>query len=572
MYKVRQYIVFFIFIFFFVALSGRLFYIQILNYDKFYQMAKEQHEKTMKIDPVRGSIYDRFLEPLAVNFDIPSVFADPRSIVSDDAKQYTAKCLADILGVDEKNVYRKLLKDKAFVWIKRKVSPLKADLLKKKKLKGVHFINESKRIYPNDKLASHIIGFAGMDNNGLEGLELAYDDELKGKPGFRHFVRDARLKPVLFDDENSLPAKNGDNIVLTIDSVVQYIVEEEIEKMAKKFNAKNASILIMDPFTGRILAMANYPTYDLNNFSETPNIVRKNSAVSSVFEPGSVFKAVTASAVLNEGIVNPLEKIYCERGDYNVRRRVLHDYHPYGDLTFKKVISKSSNIGTVKAAMKLGEKKLFKYIKSFGFGEKTGIDIPGEVAGLSRHPDEWSRSDITTIPIGQGIAVTPLQLLAALAVIANDGYLVRPYIVERVTTVEGITIRETTPEIKRKVLRPETCKIMKDILSDVVRTGTGRKAASEKYEICGKTGTAQKVSPDGGYYKDKYYATFIGFAPKEHPQICMVVTTDEPHPIHFGGSVAAPTFKVIAERVLEYLGSNRSGASGADQLAGNGAG
>jgi len=553
MFRARQYVVLFFLISFFLTLFIRLFHLQVMHYEAFSEMAREQHNQIFKIEPRRGTIYDRYMEPLAINLDRESVYADPRSIKD---KEHAAGVLSDLLDIDNDALLKSLHKDKAFVWVKRKVRAEKVSKIKALDLSGIYFVPESERSYPNDSMASHIIGFAGLDNTGLEGLELMWDDKLKGEPGFRHMIRDAKLRPVLDKEEDSLPAQNGYNVVLTIDSVIQYITEREIAKMAMKFNASAASAVVLDPSTGKILALANYPDYDLNEFIEVPKSLMKNTAVLSVFEPGSVFKIVTASAALNEGKKKLDDRIYCENGEYKIGGRVLHDYHPYGELSFKEVITKSSNIGTVKVAHELGEKTFFNYIKRFGFGEKTGVDLPGEISGICRPPAVWSRSDMSTIPIGQGIAVTPIQLACAISAIANGGYLMRPYIVDRITTWEGEVFQQFEPLARRRVLNAETCEKMKEILREVVVNGTGRRAGSDSYSMCGKTGTAQMVNPEGGYFDNKYDATFIGFAPKEDPVISIVVTARDPHPSHFGGSVAAPAFKNIAEDVLQYLGSN----------------
>ena len=555
MFRARQYFIFFFLISLLTALFTRLFYLQVLNYDKFSEMAADQHNSVLKVEPRRGTIFDRFKDTLAINLDAPSVYCDPRSIKD---KEKVADFLSRTLDADRETLSRKLSKDKAFIWVKRKIDKKTAKKIKKENLTGVHFLYESERNYSNDNMASHAIGFVGMDNEGLEGLELLFNEKLRGEPGWRHLIRDARRKTVLFNERESIPPKNGYNLVLTIDSVIQYIVEEELEAMAEKFNASGASIIVMDPFTGEILAIANWPDYDLNAFSETPRELMKNSAVSNVYEPGSVFKIVTASAALNEDRISLEEKIYCENGEYRVGGRILHDFHRYGDLSFSEVISKSSNIGTVKVAQKLGEDKVYEYIKKFGFGSETGVDLPGEVEGISRPPAVWSRSDITTIPIGQGIAVTPLQMACAISAIANGGHLMQPYIVDRITTWEGGVYKQFEPVSKGRILNEETSEKMKDILRKVVTEGTGKRARSKLYQTCGKTGTAQMVNPRGGYYPDKYHATFIGFAPKDIPAISIVVTAADPHPVHFGGSVAGPAFKKIAERTLQYLNYNKT--------------
>ncbi|MFH1395384.1 MAG: penicillin-binding transpeptidase domain-containing protein [Candidatus Omnitrophota bacterium] len=507
----------------------------------------------MEIMPLRGIIFDHNMDPLAVNLDIPSVYSDSRRIKK---KEDTARILSKVLDIDNDVLLEKLKRDKSFVWLKRKIDNSEAQEIKNLQLNGINFSNESKRYYSNDNRACHVIGFVGIDNEGLEGIELEFEDKLKGKPGYRHLIRDANRKTVLFNEKDSLPPQNGYNIVLTIDSVAQYIAGEELKNTVCKFNAAGGSVIVMEPFSGRILALANYPDYNLNVLETASQDIVKNKAVASVYEPGSVFKIVTASAVLNEGLVDLDDKFYCEKGFYKTRGRILHDVRGYETLTFREVIGKSSNIGTVKAASKLGEAKLYSYIDRFGFGKKTGITLPGEVDGISRPVSQWSRSDITTIPIGQGIAVTPIQLVNAVSVIANGGYLMKPYIVERMTTWDNGLYRAYKPVVLRRVISRETSQKMKDVLRYVVTDATGRRAASDLYELCGKTGTAQMVNPEGGYYKNKHDATFVGFAPMDNPLISIVVAIYDPHPVYSGGKVAAPAFKNIAERILQYINSN----------------
>ena len=553
MFRSRQYAVSLLLVALFFSLFIRLFSLQIIGFSTFGEMASGQHNMVLKVEPRRGTIYDRYMEPLAINLDVPSVYCDPRGITD---KERTADMLSNVLGVDRAALHEKLKKDKSFIWVKRKIDQEAAGRLSRLKLSGVYFQTESKRHYSNDNMASQVLGCVGIDNEGLEGLELLYNGKLEGKPGWRHMIRDAKRKAVLFNERESMPPQNGYNLVLTIDGVVQYIAEEEVAAMVSKFNASSASAVVMDPYNGKVLALVNYPGYNPNSFSTAPKHLMKNDAVCSVFEPGSVFKIVTASAALDAGKVDADDIFDCEMGEWKVAGRTLHDYHPYGKLPFKEVIAKSSNIGTVKAAQEIGPEVIYDYIKRFGFGEKTEIDLPGEVRGLNRPPAYWSRSDITTIPMGQGVAVTAMQMAAAVGVIANGGYLMKPYVVDKVTTPDGRTHKKYQPLMKRRVLKDGTCAKMRDMMALVVSDGTGTPAKSGLFELCGKTGTAQVASPAGGYYSNRYIASFVGFAPKEDPRIVIVITARDPRPIHFGGSVAGPAFRKIAERTLEYLGTS----------------
>lgn len=553
MFRSRQYVVLILLVVLFLALFIRLFILQILSFNTFDKMADGQHNMVLKLEPRRGTIYDRYLEPLAINLDVPSIYCDPRGVTNKDR---TADMISNILHVDRADLLAKLNKDKAFIWVKRKADPDAARQLAKLKLNGVYFLNESTRNYSNDSMASQVLGCVNIDNEGLEGLELLFNSKLQGKPGWRHMIRDAKQTAVIVNERRSVPPQNGFDMVLTLDGVIQSIAEQEVANMADKYNASGASAIVMDPYTGRILAMVNYPGYNPNNYSRAPKDLMKNETISSVFEPGSVYKIVTASAALDRGFVAPDDEFECEMGEWKTCGRTLHDYHPYGKLKFKEVIAHSSNIGTVKAAQKMGPEPIWEYTKRFGFGEKTGIDLPGELSGIVRPPGVWSKSDITTIPMGQGVAVTSIQLACAVSAIANGGYLLKPYIVDKITMPEGRTYKQFEPAVRRKILKPETCDKMKEIMALVVSEGTGGPAKSKLYEMCGKTGTAQMPSAAGGYSPNKFIASFIGFAPRDKPRVAIVISAREPHPIHFGGNVAGPAFRRIAERTLEYLESS----------------
>ena len=496
MFRMRRYMVILAFSGCFLFLFGRLFSIQVIDRARFSALADKQHNQVLDVEARRGTIFDRYMDPLAINMEVQSVFCNPRIITN---KAALAAILAGELGLEAADVEDKLQKDKAFVWIKRKIDYSTYEKLTAMKLRGVYFRPESKRKYPNDSMAAHILGFVGMDNEGMEGLERLFDDELKGRSGKRYETRDARMRSVLRKEKISVSPRNGNNIVLTIDSVIQCIVEQELATMVEKYNAESGTVIVMEPYSGRILAMANSPGYDPNDMSSVQVENIKNSAISDVFEPGSVFKIVAASAAIEEGVITLEDTVYCENGKFSVRGRLLNDYHPYGKLSFEDVLAKSSNIGVVKTAMELGEKKFFEYIQKFGFGEKSGIDVPGEVRGISRPPKVWSRSDITTIPMGQGIAVTSLQLASAISVIANGGYLMKPYVVQEITTWEGVELKKVLPEERRRVISGKTCDKLKKALRKAVTDGTGRLAKSKRYETCGKTGTAQMVNPLGGY-------------------------------------------------------------------------
>ena len=413
-------------------------------------------------------------------------------------------------------------------------------------------LKETNRAYPDENLFCHVIGFTDIDNNGLEGIEHYRHGFLTGKYGWKSSLRDARQNLISSHGEY-LPAREGYSLILTLDEVIQHIVKSEVEDIVRTYKPKSIMIVVIEPKTGSVLAMVNYPDFNPNDYQHFDQEVFKNRSITDTFEPGSVFKIITASAVLEEGIVSTEDEFYCENGEYKVGKRILHDYRPYGDLTFREVIEKSSNIGTVKAAEKLGEDKLYLYIKKFGFGSKSGIDLFGEENGILRPKDTWSYVDMTTIPMGQGISGTALQLADAISVIANGGFLMRPFVVKYVKDNDGNIIREFKPHLIRRVISEEAALEMRQLLLGVIERGTGKRAKLKGYKACGKTGTAQKVDTNRRYAKDKYIASFIGFAPYEDPRVSLVVCVDEPKGKHFGGSVAAPAFKHIMEKILKYM-------------------
>ena len=533
-----------------VIYSGRVFYLQIIKSEHFSLLADKQHRFYYKIPPQRGRIYDRKMRTLAVSFNVSSCYANPRKIKD---KQRAADKLAVFFDLDYDKVLRLLKKDKAFVWIKRHISEESAKGLDELGIRALGLIKESKRFYPDQVLASHILGFVGVDNDGLEGLELYYNDYLKGAAGLTIISRDAKGRRIESKEHLISSPLDGYDLVLTIDKYIQHIAERELETVYKKYKAKAAIIIIMDPSTGEILAMANRPTFNPNSFAKSSSDARRNRAVCDIFEPGSVFKIVTAAGAMEEGIVSPEDKIYCENGAYRIHRHTLHDHKPYKDLTFKEVIKYSSNIGIVKVAQRLKESVLYQYIKRFGFGKVTGIDLPLEERGIIRPPEQWSKISISAIPMGQEIAVTALQMLRAMSAAGNGGRLVRPHLVKRVADSRDECLKEFKPERSRRIFGEKTSIQLKEILAAVVEGGTGKRAKVKGYAAAGKTGTAQKVSPKGGYSRGKFIAVFAGFLPVENPKIAMIVVVDEPRPVYYGGHVSAPVFKTVAQEVLNYI-------------------
>jgi len=548
-YSFRLQTVFFIFFLSLLLISFRLIYIQIFKSSFFTNLAKKQHNLFLELEPERGIIFDRNLKPQTQNLSRYSLYICPKEIRD---KTKLIRELSSLLGLDDKFLKERLNQDKYFVWIQRKLSSDIKEKIGRLNLEGVGFIKEKKRVYPNQGLGCHVLGFVGIDNIGLEGIELSYDSYLRGEKGFALILQDARGRRLSIYERVTLP-KDGFDLVLTIDENIQYITQKELEEACKRHNAKAGSVIVMKPDTGEILAMANWPDFDLNLTPQTSFEIRRNRTITDLFEPGSVFKIVTLGAALEENLFTEEDTIFCENGAYRISNHTLHDYRPHGQLKFSQVIEYSSNIGVAKIAQRLGRDTIFKYANLFGFGKSAGIDLPGEISGINKEPKYWSKISIGIIPIGQEVGVTVLQLACAISAVANGGILMKPFIVKRIQDKDGETIKEFQPQILDEVISAQTSLRMKEILQGVVERGTGRLAKIKGYSICGKTGTAQKLEPNGRYSHRKFFASFIGFLPKEKPLISVTCVIDEPKPHYFGGTVAAPLFKKIAEKVIRYL-------------------
>ncbi len=545
------------FIFVFISLVGiltlfvvRLAFIQIFHASYLNRLAEKQHNYFVCLEPDRGRILDDHKRPLAINVTAYSLYGQPRQMSRLDKKRAVRE-LSRLLPVKKDFLEERLSRDKDFIWLARKLSFQEADAIRALHIRGLGFIKETKRYYPNGPLAAHVVGFAGTDNKGLEGLELKYDPYLKGKPGWAQILRDAHQKQLLIENK-FVPPKDGFDIVLTLDATIQFLAERALDKAYRKHHAKGASLIIMNPRTGEILAMANRPTFDLSHVSQSTADERRNRAINDMYEPGSVFKIVTAAAALEEEKFDEGDKIFCENGSYRVGPHILHDHRAHGMLTFSEVFEQSSNIGVTKIAQSLGPEIIYKYAKLFGFGKPTGVDLVGEVGGVLKLPSQWSKTSIGAIPIGQEVTVNALQILCAMSAIANDGIYMAPHVVKYIKDKEGEIIQEFPSREVRRVISKNTALRLKKILEGVVERGTGRLARIPSVKVAGKTGTAQKVI-NGRYSHSKFYATFVGFAPVEDPRIAMIVVFDEPHPSHYGGTVAAPVFKEVASEVLKYL-------------------
>ena len=533
----------------FLAVALRAFQLQILDGEKLRQLGEKQHLKEMIVLPKRGTIFDRAGEPLALSLEGQSVYARPRRIKE---PKRAAPNLAQALGANTTDMAQKLASDKSFVWLKRQVSPKEAERVEALSIDGVGLYVEPNRYYPQGQLAAQIVGFVGRDSQGLEGVELQYDGYLRGESGSSVVERDALGRRVLVQGVETLQIPPGSDLQLTLDTSIQHLAERELEATAAKYRAKAGAAIVVDPYTGEILALANYPFFNPNNFTRQSSNQWRNRAVTDSFEPGSTFKTILAAAALEEGVVGKEDLFYCENGKYAYGGKIIHDTHEHGWLPFAKIIQYSSNIGVTKVAEKLGKERYSKNIEKFGFGQPTGVDLPGEAAGLIRRPDKWAAIDLATHAYGQGISVTPIQLAMAYGAVANGGILMRPFVVRRATAPDGRVLWENQPHVVRRVISETTARTLTSILKGVTdEGGTGVLASVEGFEVAGKTGTAQKA--ERGVYTKKRVASFVGFVPAEDPRLVMAVILDEPETSVYGGTVAAPAFRNIAAATLQRL-------------------
>jgi cell division protein FtsI (penicillin-binding protein 3) len=536
----------------FLVIAGRAFQLQVLQGDRLMRLGERQHLKEWIVLPKRGALFDRAGEPLALSMESQSVYARPHR-VQDPEK--LSRALAQILNLRISDVKQKLSSDKPFVWIKRQVSPPEAEKIQALNPPGIGMFYEPNRHYPQGQLAGQLIGFVGRDSEGLEGLELKYNDYIRGEAGASVTERDALGRRVLVQGFERLRIPPGSDVHLTLNTSVQHIAEKELEAAVLKHRAKAGVAIVMEPFTGEVLALANYPAFDPNRYSKQSAEQRRNRAVTDSFEPGSTFKTILAAAALEEGVVGKEDLFYCEMGKYSYAGKIIHDTHPYGWLPFSKILQVSSNIGFTKVAQKLKKDRYFRYIEKFGFGQVSGIDVPGEVPGLLRRSESWSAIDLATHAFGQGISATPMQMVMAYAAIANGGFLMRPYVTRRVVSPQGEVVLENQPHVVRRVISEKTSRSLASMLRDVTNEGgTGVMANVEGFEVAGKTGTAQKADPvHGGYAARKRVASFIGFVPAKDPKLVALVLIDEPEVNVYGGIVAAPVFRNIAQASLRHL-------------------
>ncbi len=539
-------------------IAGRLYYLQVIRHAHYTQRAGNQQQRVVELDAPRGTIYDSRGRELAVSIEVDSVYAIPSEIADPAALARQLSKLVD----KEPGKLAKQLGDKSrdFVWIKRKLDPQFADQIRALQVKGLRFVTESKRYYPMRELAAQVLGFVGTENHGLEGLEKLYDSTVAGKPGRRTVLRDARKGTVMDPELSFTDPEPGRDLHLTLDATIQHIVERELAQAVDQRGARKGMAVFLDPRTGGVLALASYPSFDPNQYGEvSKDLLRnraRNRAVTDSYEPGSTFKLVTASAALESGVVKASDTFDCGMGGITLAGIRIRDHKPFGLLTFAEAIAKSSNVGMIKTALLLGDERLYGMASALGFGRKTGIDMPGEASGILHPLSEWRRFPLSKayISFGQGVSVTPLQLAVAAATVANGGVRLRPYMVAATGAAGQIEPLHAAALPVGRAMSVATAAEVTRLLEGVVTVGTGKSAAVEGYNVAGKTGTAQ-IPLDGGYDRNHYVPSFVGFAPGNRPQIVGVVAIDAPQGFEYhGGQVAAPVFGAIARQVLLYLG------------------
>jgi len=542
--------IFFLLLFSLGGVAGKLFFLQIQQRDRLSERATKQYRRLLPIVSRRGTIYDRSGRELAVSLKVASVFAQPAAIENPEG---TAKALAPILGQPATHLLSLLTSDKLFVWLERQVEPAQSEAINDLNLKGIGLYPESRRYYPRQELAAHVLGMVGLDDRGLEGLEHQYDDLLGGQPEYITAQQDA-LGRIIFRHEEERGRPLIFDLTLTIDEVLQYTAERELQRAVERSQAKTGTAIVMDPWTGEILALANQPTFDPNKYKRGGSFAKRNRAVTDYFEPGSVFKVILAAGALEEGVVRPSDRFHGENGAIEVGGVTIRDHEKYGWLTVQEILAHSSNVGAIKIGQKLGKSLYYHYISGFGFGSLTGLDLPGETPGFIRRPKGWSGLSLSVLSLGQEISVTPVQIATAFSAVANGGILVRPHIVRDLRAQDGSVARHVEPVMIRRVISQQTAQSLLTILRSAVEEGTGKEAALEQYSVAGKTGTAQKVDPvTGRYSHQRVVASFVGAVPAESPRLVILVTIDEPETLRWGGSIAAPTFREIARDALQYL-------------------
>lgn len=534
------------------AISLRLVYVQVIRHDSYVARANRQRQSVVTLDPERGPILDSKGRQMAISIASVSVYAMLEEM--NDPNQ-SLQAVASVISIDPDEILRKN-RGRSFAWVARKIPQERAEIIRKMQIPGIYFTTESRRYYPNKDLAAHVLGFVGLDNKGLSGVEYQYESVISGVPGKLFALRDAKRRLLMPSGSNSVVTPTvGRTLQLTIDSGIQHIAERELQAAIEEQNANGGAVIIMNPHTGEILALANAPSFNPNAFSQVIAKQWKNRAIQDYYEPGSTFKPVVAAAALDLGLVKPNDEFDCQWGSIALAGgHILKDHKAFGLLTFQQIIEKSSNVGMIKVGMKVGPPGIYRFAGMFGFGQRTGIDLPGESPGIVRPVEKWSAISIGAVSIGQEIGVTPVQVLRMMTVIANGGSLVSPHLVSRISDSSGEMKPTVFAQPQPLPLKHETLDTLRAFVEGVVAEGgSGTLAQIPGYRVGGKTGTAQRIGPSGSYADGGYIASFVGFAPVENPAFSMIVLLDGPKKEYYGGRVAAPLFRKIGQQVLKYL-------------------
>lgn len=546
---------FFLFTVGFCFLGGRIFWVQFVRGAELSAKATQNRMRDVPVESKRGVIYDRNKRELVISISTDSVYAIPAEVRKSKKQDEIAHKLANVLNMDEEKVLQKISRASSFEWIKRQIDPAAAKKIRDMQLPGIDMTEESRRFYPKGSLASHILGISGTENTGLEGIDNYYNSMVGGTKGRIIIEHDATGADIPEAMHRYIAPVDGANLILTIDETIQYITERELDKAFKEFQAARACAIVMDPKTGEILAMASRPTFDPNKYGESPTKNRRNFAINDAFEPGSTMKITTAAMALEERIVNDQTRFFCT-GSVKVGKETIScaNHKAHGIQTFAEIVENSCNVGFVKVGLDLGLDKYFEYLTAFGFGRVTGIDLPGEARGILVPKSSAQQIDLATMAFGQANAVTPLQLITAVSAVANGGKLMKPHLVREIVDSQGKILKKFEPQVVKRVISEKSAQELCVILEGEVTQGTGRNAYIEGYRMGGKTGTAQKIKPGGGYMDNEYVASFIGIAPTDNPRLVCLIVVDAPkgYP-YFGGTVAAPAAREIIKDALRYL-------------------
>ncbi|HEX6716988.1 MAG TPA: penicillin-binding transpeptidase domain-containing protein [Pyrinomonadaceae bacterium] len=540
--------------FWMLVVSARLVYLQFSQYDNLVNRAHQQQQNSIETSPQRGELLDRQERQLARSVQTVSLFLDPEGVDAATLDR-NAQQLAQTLSLKQAELTKEFreaqAKKKRFIWIARRLDADLANKIVAMNLPGVQTQLEPKRYYPNGSLAAHVLGYVGLDGKGLGGVEQFYNAKISGEPGQIFLEKDASGKPY---ESYEIASKTGQTVVLTIDQAIQYQAEQALQAAVQRSHAKSGSVIVLDPRSGEILALANAPTFDPNKVADAKPETRSNWALQNIYEPGSTFKVVAFSAALEKKLAKPEDHIDCQMGAITVAGRLVHDHKKFGTLTIAEALAKSSNVAAIKLGLRVGDPTMYDYIRRFGFGSKTGIELPGETNGILRKVERWQPSSIGSIAIGQEVGVTPVQMVAAFGAIANDGVRIAPHLIREVRDAGGNVVYRAQPE-QRRVLSAETAITLRGMLEGVTLSGTAKKAQLDGYSAAGKTGTAQKIDPKTkAYSATKFVGSFVGFAPVNNPQVVIIVVMDEPAGAYHGGDVAAPVFREVAEQILPGLG------------------